>query len=247
MKTRQSSTGATLLEMLLALTLGIAVLGAFVGVLRGSLKWTESLILRAEALEVIRTIWVVLDEEVRPGLAGRDWTVDDEGVLRLRAFRGVGRICSGAEHEDRWVVAYRGRRLPEPARDSVLVLGVDGGWRAFDLVGVVGTGDCESEPGERVLTGSWSQPEAPAPALVRVFERGEYHLVDGAFRYRRGEGGRQPLTPERVGPESRFTWAGAEARALEVTIEILPVGEVGQVQPFEWTVSGMGLESWGME
>ncbi len=32
--------------------------------------------------------------------------------------------------------------------------------------------------------------------LARLFERGSYHVSGAALRYRRGRGGRQPLTPE---------------------------------------------------
>jgi hypothetical protein len=36
----------------------------------------------------------------------------------------------------------------------------------------------------------------PQTVLVRLFERGSYHLSGSALRYRRGGSGRQPLTPE---------------------------------------------------
>ena len=38
----------------------------------------------------------------------------------------------------------------------------------------------------------WSAPAEPI--LLRFFETGSYHLGDDALRYRRGSGGRQPLT-----------------------------------------------------
>ena len=45
----------------------------------------------------------------------------------------------------------------------------------------------------------WEVEPLPGGALFgRVYERGSYHLTLGALRYRRGGGGRQPLTPLRV-------------------------------------------------
>ena len=168
--------------MLLALTLGAVLLSAFAGVLVASLRWTRSLVGRAEALEVARTAWIVLEEEIRPGTPGRDWAVLSPEAVALRAFRGVGRICGPAEGPDAWSVAYRGRRLPDPGRgDSLLVLGSDGGWRAFALERSDPGGGCDLETGELAFRWSWVQPRVPLPVLARLFERGEYHLADGAF------------------------------------------------------------------
>jgi hypothetical protein len=55
-------------------------------------------------------------------------------------------------------------------------------------------------------------PEPTDPVLGRIFEGGSYHFSGGALRYRRGAGGRQPLTPERVREghlqdrEGSFVW-----------------------------------------
>ncbi len=38
------------------------------------------------------------------------------------------------------------------------------------------------------------EPEPASRGIVLIFERGSYHLADGAFRYRRGRAGRQPVT-----------------------------------------------------
>ncbi len=39
-------------------------------------------------------------------------------------------------------------------------------------------------------------PPVPGAVIGRLFERGSYHLAAGAFRYRPGRGGRQPLTAQ---------------------------------------------------
>jgi hypothetical protein len=231
--------GGTLLELLVALSLGVLVLGAFSGVLAACLHWTRSLIERSEALEVVRTVWVVLDEELRPGLHGRDWGLDEGAVVSLRAFRGVGRICPPTPESGPWVVAFRGRRMPDPDRDSVMVLGLDGGWRVFDLERVDAGGACSDAPGDVLQRWTWSQPEAPVPVLVRLYERGEYHLVDGALRYRRGAGGRQPLTPEGLGPASGFRPIPG---GVEVELDFQhPLGN-RPLDAVRWPVRGMPVE-----
>jgi hypothetical protein len=81
----------------------------------------------------------------------------------------------------------------------------------------------------------WHQGGAPAPVLVRLYERGTYYLADGAFRYRRGAGGRQPLTPERVAPGSGFrpVVGGVEIR-VRVTAQPGSVSD-----EFVWVVRGI--------
>lgn len=175
---------------------------------------------------------MILDEEVRAGLPGRDWAVTSERSVELRAFRGSARIC-GVEG-GRWAVAYRGLRLPDAERDSVLVLGMDGGWRAADLEGSWSGGTlCELDPGERARLLAWSELEAPEPVLVRVFERGRYSLEDRSFRYRRGEGGRQPLTPDRVGEASRFE---PDPDGFRVWLEVVGHGPAPLTSRLEWRV-----------
>lgn len=221
------------MELLIALTLATVVLAGVVGFLLASVRWTDRTSARAEALELVRTVWVVLDEEIRPGLPGRDWRLTSDRAVELRAFRGVGRVC-GLEG-GRWAVAYRGIRAPDPNRDSLLVLGRDGGWRGALLEGAwTGGVGCELDPGESARLLTWTGGGDEEPVLVRSFESGRYSLEEGAFRYRRGAGGRQPLTPERVGPSSRFE---AEAPGIRVRLEVRGWGAVPPTEPFDWLVS----------
>jgi len=236
-----SRVGGLLLETLISLTIGVFVLGAFVGVMTGTLRWSRSLSGRSEGLEVVRTVWGVLDEELRPGMVGRDWVPVTGTALRLRAFRGVGRVCSPVAGAEGWIVAYRGRRAPDAVRDSLLVLGEDGGWRAFALLSVARTSGCTPDPGESVYRMGWSGPAQGArPIFVRLFETGEYHLADGALRYRRGAGGRQPLTPERLGAGSGFR---ALSGGVEVRIEFPGNPRAGDFPPFVWPVLGGRVDS----
>lgn len=226
--------GGSLVEVVLALALGSLVLGIVTVALTGSIRWMRATAERAEALEVVRTVWVVLDEELRSGVPGRDWWVVGPRTVALRAFRGVARVCPAAPGPGSWTVAYRGRRLPDAMGDSLLVLGADGGWRAMALDRSDPGGGCDPLlDGEVEFRWSWRQEGAPPPILVRLFERGEYHLADGALRYRTGNGGRQPLTPERLGTGSGFRVGDG---GLEVTLEFDQGGPGGDPEPVAWSL-----------
>jgi len=224
-----------LAEAIVALGLGLLVLGAFVGAATGSLRWIARLWEEAETVDLVHTVWAVLDEELRPGVPGRDWELHESGKwVSLRAFRGIARVCGPAAEDDTWAVAVRGRREAEVGRDSVLVLGRDGGWRAFALESVERGGACLPRIDEVAERWGWAQGSTAPPVLVRFFERGEYHLADGALRYRRGGGGRQPLTPERISDESGFE---AISGGLEVVVRLLS-RTGGAPAAFRWTVQG---------
>jgi hypothetical protein len=135
--------------------------------------------------EAVRTASIVLGAELR-FLAPGDVTAVAADSIRLRAFRGGGRLCH-AEDESIWIV-YRGVRRPDPAKDSVLLAGSG----EPQVLGVVSSHDASACGGSmRVVL---AESPAPEVAYALLFETGTYALTDGAVRYRRGEGGRQPLT-----------------------------------------------------
>ena len=189
--------GVTLVELLLVLVLSGLLLGSALAIL-GTLSRASALSMdRWDRLEAIRTVWVTLEKELRPGRPDADWRVDSDGTLRLRGFRGFARACGVPDASGSVPVAWRGERLPVADRDSVLVLDVEGRWSAARLTrwreAEVG---CLPGEGEREGWMSWHPTPAESVILVRLFEAGRYTLTDGAFRYARGGGGRQPLTPE---------------------------------------------------
>jgi hypothetical protein len=162
---------------------------------------------RAEGLETVRTIAWILPMELSGGRPGRDWEVHREDSLVLRAFRGLGMVSPNYAGGEGMPVCFRGVRSPNPQKDSVLLLGRDGRWRAHDLVGrAPGAAECRNV--ERGRMEHWDLAPDPVHGVVaRLFERGSYHMADGAFRYRRGQGGRQPLTPERIeSGKFAFVW-----------------------------------------
>ncbi len=206
--------GHTLVELTVALFLAGFVAALVASLVAGSTRALADLLGRSEAAETRRTVAALLHEELSIGVEGRDWRLEGERAVVLRAFRGWARVCGRGAEEGSLRVAWRGDRLPDPARDSLLVLGAGGDWTPAALAHVGGApasafaAPCAAGPGERVADWRVSGgPEAPlpeTPLLARYFETGRYSLEDGAFRYRRGTAGRQPLTPEVVAPASRF-------------------------------------------
>ena len=194
--------GASVVEALLTiLLLSILVPGAW-GVVARHHTGALSAARRAEALETVRTSAWLLREELSGGSPEQDWW-PGEDTIGLRAFRALGLVREGSVTGQELLACVRGVRMPNPDKDSVLLLGADGNWRGHELERRVRSGGECTE-----LDGGWEErwtvaPEPHQPVLGRIFERGSYHLADGALRYRRGAGGRQPLTPERV-REGRF-------------------------------------------
>ena len=152
---------------------------------------------RAEALETVRTVAWLLREDLSGGLPDRDWWMGGDTVA-LRAYRALGLVRNGSVRGQELVACVRGIRMPNPEKDSVLLLGAGGQWHLHELESRTRLpGGCPE------VAGGWEErwvlvPEPADPVLGRIFEGGSYHFSGGALRYRRGAGGRQPLTPERV-------------------------------------------------
>ena len=208
--------GVSLLEAVVSLLLLAAVIQGGWAVLAQHRVGAGRVAARAEALETVRTISWLLREETAGGRPGEDWWVDGSDSLVLRTFRGVGLVLGREEGQEEVRVCYRGVRSPNPQKDSVLLLGRDGLWSIHELqTRVRGKAVCPGLGGGGEEEWGLS-PEPGDAVLARVFERGSYHLVNGALRYRRGGGGRQPLTPERIHagtvsvlPDGRILWEAA--------------------------------------
>lgn len=212
--------GYTLVELLVAMVVSGVFLAGLASLLQNFAERTREAIARVDRAQAVRTVWVVLGEELEAGLSGVDWELEDQRALTLRAWRGLGRVEGPAEEPGRWVIDWRGHRAPRAGVDSLLVLSDEGRWDAVALDWVGGTGDRLWE---------WAGVGTGEPVLVRYFESGRYSIEDRAFRYRRGSGGRQPLTPELFGTGSGFERVDA---GLRVRLEFRDSG-AGAV---EWEI-----------
>jgi type II secretory pathway component PulJ len=205
---RVPGRGFTLLEALVAILLSALVIQG---------GWTVMATLReaggrtadwAEGLETVRTTAWLLGEEFQGTTPLRDWWAGEGDSVSVRAYRGLALVTGiGAEGVE---VCFRGVRNPNPEKDSVLFLGEGGGWTAHALDGRTrGEAGCAGD-GEGWAE-LWMVDPAPGTArLGRIYERGSYHLTLGALRYRRGGGGRQPLTPIRIADGTLEAGGGAE-------------------------------------
>ena len=184
---RAGRQGVSLAELILAAWLFSFVLlglARFAGAQGGLAARSHD---RVRVTDLVRTTALVMRAELRYA-AAPDLTAGPDSV-RLRAIRGSGVICSRDGGVLR--VRYRGIRRPDPEKDSVLVVHDSAtAGTVFRLSAVVGSDDASCGPGFQLTV----EGTPPGRGLVLVFEPGTYHLADGALRYRRGRGGRQPVT-----------------------------------------------------
>ncbi len=193
----RNRAGTSAVEVLVALLIGLFLLQAAMWTVARARTYHERLVLRSEALAAVRLAGTLLRMETSAGMEALDWGVRDE-VLTLRAFRGTGLVCGALSGSDSVIVSFNGYRRPDPSKDSVLLLYPDGPRQ------VIGLRDWAQAPGASCRGRALRSPvvlrlaaAAPAGSVVaRVFERGAYSFSGRALRYRRGTGGRQPLTPE---------------------------------------------------
>lgn len=234
-----SSRGAGLVEVVLALVLLTLLVHGALTVLSRQRRAVTTLVEWHEAMETVALARWVLGDELRAGVAGRDWSEPRDDTVGLRAFRGTALVCPVAEvagADGRILVRYRGVRRPSPAKDSVLLLDGAGRWRALDLRDrEAATERCPGAPD--VVMEWWvlsEAVEAPGP-LARLFERGSYHVSAGALRYRRGRGGRQPLTAPLLHDASGLG-AGGEGGSVVAELWVPARDDADETWGGRWTL-----------
>lgn len=226
-----------LLEVVVALTVGFLVLGVGLGLLARAAVTGRVLVERAEAIETVRLTPSVLEAELAGARPVVDWSGDAAGVS-IRAFRGVGVSCADAGPDPApgsALVAYRGLRQPDPTKDSLELVLADGRAAVVALASASSPGVVDDAPacGDSAVRVTWTDSAGVdgwvrlPVVLVRVFERGLY-AVDDALRYRRGAGGRQPLTDAALDPS--VSWL--EERSGTPTLRVGVPGAPGRERVF---------------
>jgi hypothetical protein len=195
-------SGVSLAELMLASWLFLFVLLGLArfAAAQGRLSAVVSDRVRLE--ELVRTTRVVVGREVRY-LATDDVRSIGPDSLAARGLRGAGAVCGWATRHV--VVRYRGVRQPDPAKDSVLLIGDGQPGGAYRVVGTAPATGC---PGGVRLDLDRDLDSRFAGGVALLFESGTYQLSGGALRYRLGHGGRQPLT-EAVLDQGGVTSVGA--------------------------------------
>lgn len=217
--------GFSLIELLVALTTSVLLLGVLSALMVAQARATRIHIERGRVAEALRVSALVAGAELALLEPSADADFLSESAVSLRAFRGVAVPCGGSEGE--LIVRYRGMRRPEPEKDSVVWVSARAPERPLALAWSAGAEDvsCRADPSDDVLRWWLSEPH-PSSGLLLLYERGSYHLEGGAFRYRRGAAGRQPLT------ESLLVERASALHALETAapdgpsaVEIVLVAE----------------------
>lgn len=216
--------------LVVALLVLLFVRGAWEMLARGA-DAARRIVRNGEVVETGRLVGGLLDRELVGARPGLDWRADPDGVA-LRAWRGTVVACPGdsAAGLAGW---YRGLRRPDPTKDSLELVLADGSTAVVALRSVTGAdlsgGPCAPR-GPEGLRLRWDGDDAsPRPALARVFETGLY-AVDGALRYRRGAGGRQPLTPLVLDAGASALTAGPEG----VEVSMVPLEGEGEERTRRW-------------
>lgn len=210
--------GSSLAELVLVAWLFALVLAALARFASAQGRLVAAQQDRTRAAEAVRTASLVLGGELRY-LTAADIVAPAAESLRVRAVRGSGVVC-GTDGTD-ILVRYRGARLPNPRKDSLILVAAGQPAEAPPLA-VTGVVADEACGGSLRLT--LSGPALPSRAVALVYETGTYHLADDALRYRAPGAGRQPLTEAVVGPAA-FTVSGpglAPGLSLELLGDSLP-------------------------
>lgn len=224
--------GFTALEALVALLLTVLVVSAGWRALSVQRRAGEAAAAAAERRETLRIVRTVLGEEIRAGSAGLDWGPAAGDSVPVRAFRGVGIRCQPPPAPDQMVVRVQGVRSADPVKDSLLLLDGEGRWHVAGLTSRRAGLGCAAGS-STVSAELWILDRDLASALVaRFFERGVYHVFAGTLRYRRGLGGRQPMTPVVMSPSSGLSGTGA----LRVDVELQGSLAGAPVERREWSV-----------
>jgi hypothetical protein len=211
---RAERAGSSLAELLLALTLTALVAAVLIGLLLAQLGLARITAQRAFAADATRTATHIIGSEVRRAQSGDVRAVSSDS-LAMRLFRGMGIVCAAAGATLR--VRYRGDRVPDADKDSVLLLPSA---RALALTHArpAPHASCTARAGETVFDLTLSrQQQGEAAALV--FESGTYFLTSRALRYRLGAEGRQPLTAEVFAQSLTRFHAGPDGVLLQLTAE----------------------------
>jgi hypothetical protein len=210
--------GFTLAELLASLAAGSLVAAVLLGLLAAQVRITRQATRRAAEADAMRVTAHVIGGELRR-MAAADLRAVSADSASVRAMRGLAVPC--AADGDPLTVRYRGDRLPDPRKDSVLVLSALRPERASRLADVhpASSGACEVRPGEARMR--WTlEPPAESASVLLLFEAGSYYLTARALRYRLGAEGRQPVSSEVfVHPETRFLPGGAGGLGMRLAIE----------------------------
>lgn len=204
---RGPARGSSVVEALVALLLTTGLLIGVGSILVQHQRTARALAVRVEAVEAAR----LARDLVSTALSADPGASVGEAGLRVRTVVGVAERCG----EGGW--EYRGRRLPDPVRDSLWIVRGSGRIQVMKLRGL-GDGDCGGERPGRVLTLEADSSLPVDAGIMRVFESGRFR-VDDAVRYGRSGSGAQPLSAAVLDPTRSSIHAAGEGIAVVIQPE----------------------------
>lgn len=212
----QLRDGAALVEALVATVLAALVAAAGTALLQAQSRVATNVTLRSERNDAARSALLTLQAELREASAVTDVHAVARDSIAARIFRGLAIVC--AVREAQIYVRYRGLRLPDIVKDSMLQVGVE---NSADIEAVAPQNSgCSRNPDEVLLALVITESVAPG-SMWLIFESGSYHLSGHALRYRRGSESRQPITNEVLDDRgSSFAAVGDSiTRAVDVSLK----------------------------
>lgn len=210
--------GSSLLELLTAATLLTLVTAASAVLMHAGAVVLRNTAERAVLDETLRTADGIVRAEIRP-LTSLDVRSVSSDSVAARIARGVGIVCDTTRQSA--VLRYRGLRLPDSAKDSLLVAGEER-VTTFRTISEPAS-RCVPQADEQVLA---VQPNVPLrPGLVVLFfESGAYHIATHALRYRRGNESRQPITDELLDDRASRFMVVAQNRGVRLLLRANSTG-----------------------
>ena len=184
-------SGAALVEALIAAVLTALVAAAGTALLQAQSRVATDVTLRSERNDAARSASLTLQAELRELAPRSDVRAIARDSIAVRIFRGVGIVC-GTRGQYAFM-RYRGLRLPDPVKDSVLQLVVE---NAVKVDAAFTQNDACVRNSDETVVGLITTAPPITGSMWLVFESGSYHLSTYALRYRRGTESRQPITNE---------------------------------------------------
>lgn len=207
----QTRSGSALLEVIVAALLGAIVTGTAVLLIQAQARIAHGTSDRSERNDALRSALAVLHAELEPIQPQSDLHAVSRDSVAARILRGLAVVC--AQDKATVYTRYRGLRLPDPAKDSALYVGVE---HVVPILSArVDSAACTHSADEDVIAFSW-RAAAPHGSLWLIFETGSYHLQNNALRYRRPGESRQPITNEII--DHRLSYFAGDSQAIAATL-----------------------------
>jgi prepilin-type N-terminal cleavage/methylation domain-containing protein len=247
--------GFTLVEIVVALALGLIVIGGIHGLLVTTQRLSRAQAAQMNLQANVRASALLIANELRELNGGQTGTADQTDILSIaatgltyRAMRGIGFLCqSPAAGQFRFArSSFSGFRDPQPSRDGAYLFvegspaaGVEDAWLPLPIVGVATNTSCPGTAGPAIsisTSPSAAIAGAPVGTPVRIYEIMELKLYqsDGHWWL----GARSVAAGEAIQPVTG-PFAGSDGLRLEYLNQAgTPTTDLAAIKSVVITVHG---------